>query len=289
MRVKIDLRKTAIENAQYYYEKAKKAREKIKGAKLAIAETERKLKKLEIQHAQRKSESPLKVKKRSKWYEKFRWFYSSDNILVIGGRDATTNEIIIKKHTTPEHIVLHSDIPGSPFMVITEKNPPKQTIQEAAIAVASYSKAWSSSYSVIDVYWVKAEQISKSAPSGEYLTKGSFMIYGKKNYIKNVILKICIGLTEGGEVIGGPEQSITNKTIARVTLVPGVKKSSSLAREILRYFQYSYRLYKNNKEKKNHPEKDSCSAKKSETELDITIDEIQRFIPAGKGEILEKK
>ena len=32
-------------------------------------------------------------------------------------------------------------------------------------------------------WWVHANQVSKTAPSGEYLTTGSFMIRGKKNYL----------------------------------------------------------------------------------------------------------
>ena len=32
-------------------------------------------------------------------------------------------------------------------------------------------------------YWVTPDQVSKTAPSGEYLTVGSFMIRGKKNFL----------------------------------------------------------------------------------------------------------
>lgn len=32
-------------------------------------------------------------------------------------------------------------------------------------------------------WWVYGHQVSKSAPTGEYLTTGSFMIRGKKNYL----------------------------------------------------------------------------------------------------------
>ena len=36
---------------------------------------------------------------------------------------------------------------------------------------------------VTSAWWVHANQVSKTAPSGEYLTTGSFMIRGKKNYL----------------------------------------------------------------------------------------------------------
>ena len=35
----------------------------------------------------------------------------------------------------------------------------------------------------LDFYRVKLCQVSKTAPSGEYLTAGSFMIRGKKNFL----------------------------------------------------------------------------------------------------------
>jgi len=41
------------------------------------------------------------------WYEKFRWFISSDDFLILGGRDATSNEIVIKKHTEKNDLVFH--------------------------------------------------------------------------------------------------------------------------------------------------------------------------------------
>lgn len=36
---------------------------------------------------------------------------------------------------------------------------------------------------VTNAYWVTGEQVSKTAPTGEYLGTGSFMIRGKKNFL----------------------------------------------------------------------------------------------------------
>ena len=36
--------------------------------------------------------------KELKWFEKLRWFLTSDGFLVVGGRDANTNETIVKKY-----------------------------------------------------------------------------------------------------------------------------------------------------------------------------------------------
>jgi len=32
------------------------------------------------------------------WFEKFHWFFTSENYLVISGKDAHQNEIIVKKY-----------------------------------------------------------------------------------------------------------------------------------------------------------------------------------------------
>ena len=36
---------------------------------------------------------------------------------------------------------------------------------------------------VTSAWWVEASQVSKTAPTGEYLSTGSFMIRGKKNFL----------------------------------------------------------------------------------------------------------
>merc|ERR1711902_136661 len=42
-------------------------------------------------------------------------------------------------------------------------------------------------------YWVHANQVSKTAPSGEYLNTGSFMIRGKKNFLPPSHLTLGFG------------------------------------------------------------------------------------------------
>lgn len=45
-----------------------------------------------------------------------------------------------------------------------------------------FSVAWEAKV-VTNAYWVTGDQVSKTAPTGEYLTTGSFMIRGKKNFL----------------------------------------------------------------------------------------------------------
>lgn len=168
----IDLNKSVEQNAAVYYEKAKKAKRKLEGALAVVRRYEQELQKLERPKPEAK-ETKKAVKR--EWFEKYRWFYSSEGFLVIGGRDATTNDMIIKKHAAADDIVFHTDMAGSPFFVIkTEgKKPGNATMQEAADATCSFSRAWKLGLSTQSVFHVAPEQVTKTANTGEYLTKGA--------------------------------------------------------------------------------------------------------------------
>jgi hypothetical protein len=130
------------------------------------------------------------------WFEKFYWFLTSENFLVITARDAQQNEILIKKNTKQNDIVFHAHVEGAAFSVV--KNPagkeiPNLTIMETATASLAHSRAWDDKV-VVQVFWVHANQVSKSAPSGLYLPTGSFMIYGKKNFVQPFKLEMGYGL-----------------------------------------------------------------------------------------------
>src|SRR5918994_104033 len=44
------------------------------------------------------------------WYERYRWFITTDGLLVIGGRDASSNSALIRKHLTEHDIVFHAEV-----------------------------------------------------------------------------------------------------------------------------------------------------------------------------------
>jgi hypothetical protein len=46
----------------------------------------------------------------------------------------------------------------------------------------------------VSAWWVKHDQVTRTAPTGEYLTAGSFMIRGKKNYLPSIQLQLGFGL-----------------------------------------------------------------------------------------------
>ncbi|RJQ15804.1 DUF814 domain-containing protein [Candidatus Woesearchaeota archaeon] len=229
MQVELDVNKTIDQNASVYFEKAKKLKKKIDGIKKTIAEHERLL--LKEQEKEEKKAIIKKTRQQKEWYEKFRWFYSSDGFFVLAGRDATTNEILIKKHTEKNDIVFHADAPGSPFVIIkTSVKVPQTTLQEAAEYCVSLSNAWKRGLSAAEVYWITPEQVSKEAKSGEYLKKGAFMIYGKRNYmIPKMNLAIC-NYQEKISVF--PVSAAKKHTDKYVLLVQGNKKLSEIAKKI---------------------------------------------------------
>ena len=232
MKVTLDIKKSLEENASDYFDKAKKAKKKIKGAKEAIARARKELKRLQKKEKieVEKQKEITKVVKRE-WYEKFRWFYSSENFLVLGGRDATSNEVLIKKHTDPHDIVLHTDMVGSPFFVIkTEGKKPIATLKEAADATTTFSKAWKLGLQTSDVFYVNPDQVSKKARPGEYMGKGAFMIYGKTNYINNKV-NLAIGLYKD-KIMSGPEEAVKKHCKKYLILIQGSEKVSQIAKKI---------------------------------------------------------
>ena len=119
--IAMDCKKSIPDNAEVYYEKAKKAKRKIKGATIAIENTKKQL--AEVESKKEKALENImvpkkRVKKNLKWYEKLRWFLSSNGTLVVCGRDAGTNEMVVKKYLESNDIYMHADIHGAPSTVV---------------------------------------------------------------------------------------------------------------------------------------------------------------------------
>ncbi|WP_456367761.1 ribosome rescue protein RqcH, partial [Thermococcus sp.] len=181
-KVRLYLNKSLGENAELYYEKAKKFRHKYEGALKAYEDTKRKLNEVEklIEEEMKKELNVRKIERRKKkWFEKFRWFVSSEGFLVLAGKDASTNEILIKRHMSDKDLYCHADVYGAPHVVIKDgQRAGEKTIFEACQFAVSMSRAWSQGLYSADAYWAYPEQVTKQAPSGEYLGKGAFMVYG---------------------------------------------------------------------------------------------------------------
>ncbi len=237
MKISLMINKSVEQNAQGYFEKAKQSRKKLEGAKKALSISTQKLeaemKSRDAQIDKIKSAKPAAPKRKQEWYEKFRWFLSSEGFLVIGGRDATTNEVIIKKHVDKNDIVFHTDMAGSPFFVIkTEgKKPGEATMQEVADATLCFSRAWKLGLVTTPTFWVTPDQVTKEANSGEYLTKGAFVIRGKTNYI-TPSPNCAVGLLDDGRVMCAPVSAVKKNCKSYIILIQGRGKPSDAAKII---------------------------------------------------------
>ncbi|KAJ2944666.1 hypothetical protein O0L34_g4021 [Tuta absoluta] len=186
MLVDIDLSLSAFANARRYYDQkrnaAKKQQKTLESAGKALRSAEKKTKQtLKEAH----TISTISKARKTYWFEKFFWFISSDNYLVIAGRDQQQNELLVKRYMRANDIYVHAEVTGASSVIV--KNPaggpiPPRTLSEAGQAAVAYSVAWEAKV-LTRAWWVHAHQVSKSAPTGEYLTTGSFMIRGKKNYL----------------------------------------------------------------------------------------------------------
>jgi predicted ribosome quality control (RQC) complex YloA/Tae2 family protein len=243
MQIEIILNKSVDENAGLYFNKAKKAKKKLEGAKETVLKYQKELDSLKQKESNFQEQEFKKQAKKAKkeankrWYFKFHHFQSSEGFICVGGRDATQNEILIKKHTENNDLVLHTDMAGSPFFIIKEgqnKECTDQTIQEAAQAVACYSRAWKEGHGTADVLYVKPDQVSKVANPGEVLAKGSFMIRGKTNYF-HPNLEFAAGMVNTdneSQILLAP--AITIKQICQdfLIILPGRDKKSVIAKKI---------------------------------------------------------
>ncbi len=251
--IKLDFRKTLSENAERAYEECKKLQRKLKGVKEAIQDTMKRLREAEeekkVMLKKKEGNKGRKDEKKEKtyWFEKFRWFISSNGNLVIGGRDAKTNEIIVKKYLREGDRYVHADIQGAPSCIVKQRDIEdkplpitNETLREACVFAASYSKAWKQ-FMESQAYWVHPEQVSKTPQSGEYLPKGAFVIRGKRSYCR-CKLELAIGrikINDTYKLMGAPEEALKKYTNRYVVIQPGNINRNEVARELSLIFNAS--------------------------------------------------
>lgn len=262
--VTLDFRASSFENASRLYEKNKKLKKRIEGTKSANEKTERELKEIKEEGVEIPSKTVPKTKRKKKWFEKYRWFYSSDNILVIGGRDKKTNQEVVEKHMEETDLYLHADFEGAPHVVVKNEGGeiPDSTIEEAAIFAGIHSRAWKKGIGNADVYYVEPNQVSKETPAGEYLPKGSYMIKGERNY-QTVPLEAAVGLLEWKDFkvpTCGPLSAIKANSNVLIEIKPDGTKKSDLVHEIKKELEI-------------------------ETEAEIDLNELMGILPPGPGTI----
>jgi predicted ribosome quality control (RQC) complex YloA/Tae2 family protein len=225
------------ESAQELYTELKRIQSKIAGAEAALRATEGKLhagaSTATVPSAGARGQPSLRGK--THWFQKFRWFLTSEGVLVIGGRDAATNDLIVRRYLGVNDLYVHADVHGAASVIV--KHPPEgspdpgpQSLAEAGQWAVSYSKAWRAGHASADAFWVKPDQVSKSPASGEFVARGAWVIHGTKNWLKDCPLELGLGQVDyEGESLwcAAPPDALRARGRLRLVLTPGEDRNRS--------------------------------------------------------------
>ena len=287
-------------NADALYREAKRVQEKKEGALAAIENTREELEDWQTRREEWSAEehedeegeeeepedvdwlsrASIPVRKQEQWYDRFRWFRTSDGFLVIGGRNADQNEEIVEKYMDGNDRFFHAQAHGGPVTVLKTSAPsepsqdievPDASLEEAAQFAVTYSSVWKDGRGAGDAYMVLPEQVSKTAESGEYLSKGGFTIRGDRTYFENTPVGCAVGITcePSTRVVGGPPSAIEGQAETTVALEPGKFAQGDAAKRVYREFRERF-------------------ADESFVRKVASPDEIQKFMPPGGSRIAEE-
>jgi predicted ribosome quality control (RQC) complex YloA/Tae2 family protein len=225
------------------------------------------------------SRSSIPVRQDEQWYERFRWFHTSDDFLVIGGRNADQNEDLVKKYMESGDLFFHAQAHGAPVTILKATGPsesardvdiPERSREEAAQFAISYSTVWKDGHYSGDVYMATPDQVSKTPESGEFIEKGSFVIRGERTYYRDTAVGISIGIScePQTRVLGGPPSAIESQTSTSIDLEPGRYAQNDIAQLLYREFRERFN--------------DQSFVRKV-----ASADLIQEFCPTGGSRIVE--
>ena len=284
-------------NADRLYTEAKRIREKKEGAQAAIEDTREDLEDVKRRREEWGTDdgddesddeiereytamSSVPVRYDEKWYERFRWFRTSDGYLVLGGRNADQNEELVKKYLDPSDRFFHAQAHGAPVTVLKATEPdepardvdiPERSKREAAQFAVSYSSVWKDGKFEGDVYEVDADQVSKTPESGEYIEKGSFVIRGDREYYRDVAVGVAVGIKcePDTRVVGGPPSAVEPVAETSVRLEPGEYAQNDVAKRLYRVFRERFT--------------DTSFVRKI-----ASADRIQEFCPPGGSRMIDE-
>ena len=269
--ITLEVSKTVHQNAQRYFEEGRSQKSKAKGAQAALAGTEEAREKAEKRAAKDAAAGRLKARQRSKrfWFEKHRWAMLSGGHLLIGGRDAKGNDVVVRKHLSSHDLYFHADLHGAPSCSLKLKdglapnqNPSEaipegvaslQIVQnladgtedarelseslhsEAAQVAVCWSRAWGSGGAAAVAFHARPSQVSKTTESGEALGRGSFVVRGQRNWHRGLPLELAVGMAVVNGVpmpVSGTPSTISEYCQRWVKVTPGREKKEAVANRI---------------------------------------------------------
>ncbi|MEK6956671.1 MAG: ribosome rescue protein RqcH [Thermoproteota archaeon] len=268
-KIKIDTNSSLQALASVLFNEAKRQKAAIVSIERLQKKTEKDLEKLRKQVEVSKDSIAITEIKKKNWYERYRWFNTSDGTLAIGGRDSSSNMAIIRKHLQNSDRVFHAEIFGSPFFILKAgKETTDSSLNEVAHATVCFSRAWREAMYGLKAFWVNPEQVKKGAPSGQFLSKGSFVIEGQRNYVRVATLKLGVGLLKQDDryiVVCGPPTCIKKNCICYSMIEPGGLEMTDAAKKIKIEFVNM----------------------KGDAVKSISVDDFVRVLPAGESHVTE--
>ncbi len=234
--VRLERGRTPRASAQEMYEAMKRLQAKLEGNRAALAATDSALIR-PTASAPRAPAEPKAERTRRFWFEQYRWFLSSEGILVIGGRDAASNDRIVKRYLGERDLYVHADIHGAPSVVV--KRPPpgspeptEVTMREACLWGLAFSKAWRAGRAAGDAFWVTADQVSKTPATGEFVPRGAWVIHGTKHFERDLPMELGVGTVryESEEPwVVAPVPALAARGRVRLILTPGEERERPAA------------------------------------------------------------
>ena len=230
--------------ASVLFDESKKQKGAIHSIEKLIKKTEDQLEKTIAKGEIAKGAVGFSDIRKKSWYERYRWFFTSDGMLAVGGRDGSSNSALVRKHMENDDKIFHAEINGSPFFILKDRSETLMplSLEETAQATVCFSRAWQVSGHGLSSFWVKPDQIKKAAPTGQSMGKGSFMIYGTRNFIKVASLKLAVGILKEDEnflLVSGPVEPIKKNCLCYVIIEPGGSPISDVAKKIRAEFNKS--------------------------------------------------
>ena len=223
--------------ASKLFDESKKQKGAVKSIEKLMKKTESKLEKTIEKGEIAKGSVGFKEIRKKSWFERYSWFYTSDEILAVGGRDSSSNSAIIRKYLEKNDKVFHAEVHGSPFFLLKGEDEEllPLSLEEVAHATVCFSRAWQISAYGMSSFWVNPDQVKKGAPTGQSMAKGAFMINGTRNFIKVSSLKLAVGIFKQDEdylLVCGPPEPIKKKCLCYAVIEPGGSTMSDVAKKI---------------------------------------------------------
>ena len=237
--VTLDYTKNLDANASDIYQDSKEIGEKGKHAEDALNDSRAELaKRLKGLEKQRIANAGRAQPTKQFWFERFKWFFTTEGKLVIAGRDAHTNDGVVKKHLKEKDLYAHTDIHGAPSTIIKEgASATNEELRQACQFATAQSKGWVAAVSEGSAYWVYPDQVSKTPNPGEFVPRGAFIIRGKRNYEYHLPMELVVGeITYQGarKVMCGPAECF--KDCEKYVVIRPGKNKSRVSGELAKKF-----------------------------------------------------